>query len=48
MNIPPAGALKKRREEKDRDSVKTKVRCYLVIEIRLIKGIGDKFRVIDS
>ena len=35
-----------RQEEKERDSVEIKLKLHLVIEIRPIKGIGDKFRVI--
>ena len=35
-----------RREEKERRSLDIKLKRHLVIEIRLIKGIGYKFRVI--
>ena len=34
-----------RQEEKERDSVGTKLNLHLVIEIHPIKGIGDKCRV---
>ena len=36
----------KRQQEKERGSVEIKLKFHLVIEIRQIKGIGDKFRVI--
>ena len=35
-----------RQEEKERGSVEIKLKRHLAIEIRLIKGIEDKFRAI--
>ena len=34
-----------RREEKENGSVKIKLKRHLVIEVHLIKGIGDNSRV---
>ena len=36
----------KRREEKERGRVEMKLKRYLVTEFRLIRGIGENFRVI--
>ena len=35
-----------RQEEKESGGIQIKLKLYLIIEIHLIKGIGDKFRAI--
>ena len=35
-----------RQEEKDSGGVEIRLKCHLMIEFHLIKGVGDNFRVI--